>query len=281
MMRRGCLLASVVGLGFAAPNLVGAEDLIAALKDLTSRQKALLGEAEKKTSQAELEDLRQPIQDLCFAYEDLLKKHPDEAAVYVGYGMLLSHPLLDERRRAATLLLRANQLDPDLPVVKNQLGNYLAEEGKPLEAVNYFMAAIRLDPRQALYHYQLGTLLAEARDTFLQSGEWTATSVDSALQGAFEEAMRLAPDDWRYAYRYGMSFYDVEKPDWERALTFWQRFEGGLKAGVEQQTARLHQARIHFLLGHSDDAKAILSTVSEPILAKQKERLLGEFQTKD
>ena len=68
--------------------------------------------------------------------------------------------------------MRANQLDSDLPLVKNQLGNYLAEEGRPLEAINYYLAATRLEPKEPLYHFQIGTLLSAARDDFLKSGEW-------------------------------------------------------------------------------------------------------------
>ena len=31
----------------------------------------------------------------------------------------------------------------------------------------YFIAAIKLEPNEPLYHYQLGTVLAEARDDFI------------------------------------------------------------------------------------------------------------------
>ena len=134
------------------------------LQTLVARQRELLAAAERKTSQNELEDLRQPLQELCFAYEDYLRAFPDQAAGYASYALLLDHPIIDERRRSTALFLRANQLNPEMALVKNQLGNHLAEDGKPLEAVNYYLAAIRLEPKESLYHYQLGTLLAEARD---------------------------------------------------------------------------------------------------------------------
>jgi len=243
------------------------------LKSLVARQQALLAEAVKKNSQNELEDLRQPLQELCFQYEDFLRKNPSLAAGYVSYALLLDHPVIDERRRATALLLRANQLDPDLALVKNQLGNHVAEEGKPMEALNYYLAAIRLEPKEALYHYQLGTLLVEARDDFLKSGEWTAAKVDEALLHAFREASRLAPDNWRYSYRFGLAFDDVESPNWSEALAFWREFESRLKPGVEQQTCRLHQARILAAQGELARANEVLNTVTEPALANQKARL--------
>ncbi|MBL9205479.1 MAG: hypothetical protein JNN01_10370 [Opitutaceae bacterium] len=275
--------ATLLSLGLFALSLVGGVSQAAAatpaetLLDMVSRQKTLLAAAEKKPSQHELEDLRQPLQELCYEYEDFLRKNPKLAEAYVSYAALLDHPIIDERRRSTALLLKANQLNPELARVKNQLGNHVAEDGRPLEALNYFLAAIRLEPKEPLYHYQLGTLLVEARDDFLKSGEWTADKIDSSLLHAFHEAARLEPDNWRYSYRYGLAFYDVAKPDWAAALVFWQEFEARLKPGVEQQTSRLHQARALAGLGARAKADEMLATVTEPALAKQKEKLAAEW----
>jgi tetratricopeptide (TPR) repeat protein len=144
--------------------------------------------------------------------------------------------------------------------------------------VNYYLAAIRLEPKESLYHYQLGTLLAEARDDFLKSGEWAREKLDAALISAFREAMNLAPDNWRYAYRFGLAFYDVDQPDWAEALGFWQSFESRVKPGIEQQTCRIHQARIHLARGERDRARAILETVTESVLDRQKTKLIAELE---
>lgn len=266
------LIASHLPMRAEAP--VGAEEALVAL---AARQKELLKEAAAKKSQAEVEDLRQPLQELCYAYEDFLKKYPTFALGYVSYAMLLDNPVIDERRRSTALLLKANQLDPDLPLVKNQLGNHVAEQGQPLEALNYFLAAVRLAPKEPLYHYQLGTLLAEARDDFLKSGEWTAAKIDEAMQKAFLQASQLTPGEWRYAYRYGLSFYDVANPDWDTALKFWEKFEGELKPGIEQQACRLHRAKALIELRRLDEARSLLDTVTEPALAHQKDKLETEW----
>src|SRR5208282_5215792 len=119
-------------------------------------------------------------------YESLLRDNPDFAAGYASYGYMLWR--VGARKEAVAILLKANQLDPDIPLVKNELGNYLAEEGKPMEALNYYLAAIKLEPGEPLYHYQLGTLLYEARDDFMKSGEWTRASIDKAMFEAFRKA---------------------------------------------------------------------------------------------
>jgi tetratricopeptide (TPR) repeat protein len=161
--------------------------------------------------------------------------------------------------------------------VKNQLGNMLAEEGKPLQAAPYFLAAIKLEPKEPLYHYQLGTLLVDAREDFLKSGEWTRESLDGAMHHAFQEAAELAPDRFEFAYRYAESFYDLEKPDWNGALKAWSALEEKAPTSIERQTMRLHAANICLKMGKRDHAKTLLDTIDEPKLQGQKQKLIAQF----
>ncbi|MEO6568451.1 MAG: hypothetical protein ABIO94_06775, partial [Opitutaceae bacterium] len=120
------------------------------LKQIVERQQALFAEAAKaKENEFDQQTFRAKVQDISRSFERLLQENPKFAAGYAAYGALLGK--VDMRKESAAMLLKANQLDPDMPFVKNQLGNYLAEEGKPLEAVNYFLAAIKLMPNEPLY----------------------------------------------------------------------------------------------------------------------------------
>ena len=246
------------------------------LQSLVTRQQKLLALATKENNPSfDEQNFRGKMQDLVFDYETYLKKHPDVAAGYAAYGVLLGK--IDMRRQSTAMLLKANQLDPNLPIVKNQLGNYLAEEGKPLEAVNYFLSAIKLDPTEPLYHYQLGTLLTEARDDFLKSGEWKRPALDHAMHEAFGRAAELAPDRIEFTYRYGESFYDLENPDWDEALKVWGTLEERLKPGLEQETVRLHAVNILIKQGKFDYARVLLATVTAEPLAKEKEKLVAQL----
>jgi tetratricopeptide (TPR) repeat protein len=246
------------------------------LQSLITRQQLLLAAATRENNPGfDEQNFRQKMQDLVFDFEAYLKKYPDVAAGYAAYGVLLGK--IDMRRQSSAMLLKANQLDPNLPLVKNQLGNYLAEEGKPLEAVNYFLAAIKLDPNEPLYHYQLGTLLTEARDDFLKSGDWQRPALDRAMREAFRRAAELAPNRIEFTYRYGESFYDLENPDWDEALKVWGALEERLKPGLEQETVRLHAANILIAQGKFDHARALLATVTAAPLAKQKEKLVAQL----
>ena len=104
----------------------------------------------------------------------------------------------------------------------------------------------------AVVDHVFGPLLTEARDDFLKTGQWTRAQLDKTMQDAFLQATLCAPDDWRYAYRYGLSFYDMEKADWDTALQFWEDFEKKLKPGLEQQTCRLHEASSFSQNGHGN-----------------------------
>ncbi len=276
-----CLPVAPLHAETAAPKPVGDEAPAGAepaLKAIYDRQQTLLTMAATKTSQSELEDLHVQFQKLTNDYEDYIGKYPNLSAGYISYALFLGKPVIGERRRAAALMLKANQINPDLPLVKNQLGNYLAEEGKPIEALNYYLAAVKLAPKEPLYHYQIGVLIAEARDDFLKGGEWTRATLDKSMQDAFEQAMALSPGNIPYAYRYCESFYDLEVPEWEEALTNWRALEEKVPSALGKQTIRLHEANILIKQGKSDDARALLLTVKEAALQAQKAKLAVELE---
>src|SRR5687768_1444210 len=207
------------------------------LKKIVERQKEVFAVAVSQGDKLDEGSFRQQIQSITHDYELLLRNNPSFAAGYAAYGYLLTK--VDMRKEATAMLLKANQLDPDIALVKNQLGNILAEDGKPMQAAPYFIAAIKLEPNEPLYHYQLGTLLVEAREHFLKSGEWKRESLDAASHHAFQRAAELAPDRFEFAYRYAESFYDLEKPDWEAALKAWSDLEEKAPTTIERQTMRL------------------------------------------
>lgn len=243
------------------------------LKELVSRQNELFAEAAKEDPNFDEDNFRSQLQQICNAYDVLLRDHPTLAPAFVAYGLLLNK--VDMRKEAAGMFIQANLIDRNIPLVKNQLGNYLAEEGKPLEAVNYYLSAIQLAPKEPLYHYQLGTLLTEARRDFLISGEWTREGVDKAMHEAFRQAMELSPGSVPHAYRYGESYYDLENPDWEEALDFWRSLELKAEAGLEKQTIRLHQANVLIKQKKYVEARDLMQTITEQPLDGQKQKLVA------
>ena len=245
------------------------------LKEIVEHQRVLFADAVAQGKNMENASFKSGVEQLTREYESLLRDNPDFAAGHATYGYMLWRVGL--RKEAVESLTRANQLDPEIPLVKNELGNYLAEEGKPLEAANYYLAAIRLEPGEPLYHYQLGTLLYEARDEFLRSGEWNRTALDHSMQEAFKSAAELAPDRIEFGYRYAESFYDMKEPDWAAALKAWEGLESHAQSEIERQTMRLQEANVLLSMEKAGQARKVLGTVTDPALEAQKQKLVAQL----
>lgn len=277
MQWRAVLVLLIAWCGVLTPGRAAESETMAerSLKRIAERQRDLFADASKQGDKLDDEAFRAQVQSLAHDYELLLRNNEKFAAGYAAYGYLLSK--VDMRKESVAMLLKANQLDPDIPLVKNQLGNYMAEDGKPLQAAPYFIAAIKLEPNEPLYHYQLGSILAEARDEFLKSGEWPRATLDQAMLNAFKRAAELAPDRFEFGYRYAEAFYDLEKPDWDTALKAWSALEDKAPTAIERQTMRLHAANILIKVGKREHAEALISTVDEPGLQGQKQKLVTQL----
>ncbi len=275
-MKPVALLLSLLALALLPLRAAETENMAErSLKAINERQREIFATAEKKGDKMDEEAFRTQVQSLIHEYERLLRDNPKFAIGHASYAALLGK--VGMRKEAAAMLLKANQLDSDIPFVKNQLGNYLAEEGKPLEAAPYFLAAIKLAPNEPLYHYQIASLLVEARDDFLRSGEWSRESLDAAMLNGFKRAAELAPERFEFSYRYAESFYDLAKPDWETALKLWGALEEKAPTNIERQTMRLHAANVLIKQGKFDHAKLMISTVDEAALQGQKQKLVAQL----
>ena len=245
------------------------------LRDIVERQKAALARAEAAGDDLNEAQFKAEMQQIALSYDVLLQGSPDFVPAYVSYAQLLDR--VGMAKEAVALLLKANKLDDRIPLVKNQLAKHLAEDGKPLEALPWLVAATDLAPNEPFYHHHLGTLLHEARDDFLAAGQFTRPALDKAMLAAFRRAAALEPDNFGYAYRAAEAHYDVEQLDWAAALKEWAALEERAKPGVEKETIRLHAANVLLKQGDRERAGAMLALVTEPVLAKQKQTLLDQL----
>lgn len=291
-------LRTLLGLLFACAALSGEARAAAApagdpgliLDDLAKRQQALFAKAEKDGDNLDEANLRQAAQRLVQEYDDFIKKYPKYAPVYAAYGAMLNRIEMD--REAAAVLIRGDAMFTEMAkepaagtpafrrswaLLKKQLGNHAAEEGHPVEASGFFLAAIDLVPEEPLYHYELGRLLAEARDDFVKDGGRTRAEVDKSMQEAFRRAAELAPARFEFQYRYAESFYDVETPDWDAALRLWAALEEKAESEVERDTMRIHAANVLIKQRKFDHARLMLASVERPELAAQKQKLVAQL----
>ena len=245
------------------------------LKEIVARQRDIMAKADKEGDQLDVARLRGELQAVINSYDVLIQKNPEFAPAYVTYGMLLGQ--VGMTREAVGILLKANKLEPNIPLVKNEIGRHLAEDGKLVEALPWIMAAIDLEPKEPLYHYHLGKLLTEGRDDFIKTGQFTRPALDKAMLEAFLRAAELAPANFAYAYRSAEAYYDLETPKWDEALALWRKLDAGVATPLEHQTLRLHQANVLLKQGKPAEARALADTVTEIALAKQKQTLLDQL----
>jgi tetratricopeptide (TPR) repeat protein len=268
------LTAGLLLLLLAGP--AGAETMSEkSLKDIVARQKSIFERAEAEKDHLDEAWLKGELQSVINSYDILIQKSPDFAPAYVAYGMLLGK--VGMTRQAVGMLIKANQLDGEIPLVKNEVARFLAEDGKVVDALPWITAAIDLAPQEPLYHYHLGQLLTEGREEIIATGQFTRAKLDAAMLQAFRRGAELAPDNFAYAYRAAEAYYDLEQPQWTEALARWTTLEKRAQPGIEQQTIRLHAANVLIKLGRPDHARILLATVTEQPLLKQKQTLLDEL----
>ncbi len=249
------------------------------LRDIVQRERELFAKAEKDGDQFDQGVFHGEAQSIASSYDVLIQKNQKFVPALIAYGMFLGK--VDNPKQAVAMLLKANTLDPNIALVKNQLAKHIAEDGKPLEALPYLIAATDLTPGEPLYHFHLGQLLLAGRDDFLTNGNFTQAGLDKAMIEAFRRAADLAPADISYAYQYAKAFYEIEPPRWAEALAVWQTLEWRpVVSTTLRHMFRLQKANVLIKLGRLDEARTVLETVSDPKLAEDKQTLLDQLAPK-
>jgi tetratricopeptide (TPR) repeat protein len=245
------------------------------LKRILQRERTVIAAAQNAGENMDRSNTEMQLREIVRDYESLLRKDPQCVPAYIAYGLFLNSA--GEAKRAYDIFKKAEKLEPELAVIKNQLGNHHAEEGEYKEALDYYLGAIALEPKEALYHYQLGTLLYEYREFFIDAKLFTRDALLTRSGEAFARAAELAPDNIAYTYRHAESFYDLPTPDWAAALAAWKSIEQRTKAGVELQTVLLHEANVLLQLGDRTAARAMLDRVTEAPLQGNKQKLVDQL----
>lgn len=242
------------------------------LRDIVARERVLFERAEREGDDLDEAWFAGEARAIASSYDILIQKSPEFAAGYVAYGLFLGK--IDMNRAAVAMLLKANKLDPEIPLVKNQLAKHLAEDGKPLDALPYLTAAIDLAPSEPLYHFHLGKLLMEAREDFIAQGGWTAAAIDKSMLEAFQRAADLAPGELSLAYQHAKAYYAIDPPRWEEALGVWEKIAARTPAPAAQQLTKLHRANILAKLDRAAEARALLDQVTDLELVAEKQQII-------
>jgi tetratricopeptide (TPR) repeat protein len=220
-------------------------------------------------------DLERRVQELIQSYSAYLIDQPDDVSAYILYGKLLRR--VQEHEQAFLAFLKADELDPGIAVVKQQIGNHLAEEGKGKAALTFYLRAVDLEPETGVYHLALGQLLYDFRQEFIEDGIFTRDALEREMLQAFRRAASLEPENFDYQMRLGEAYYDLTSPDWKRALIHWNRLRKQANSEIQVEILNLHRARVLGKLGRSEEARTLLAQILHPALQKSKQQVLDEL----
>lgn len=223
------------------------------------------------------EDLEHRLGEIITAYSNYLSDNPEDTDALILCGKLLRR--IGENERAFDLFLKADSLDPAIAVVKQQLGNHLAETGNGKAALTFYLNAIELEPQVAEYNYALGEILHSFREEFLSDQLYTRDALDREMLKAFQTATRLDPDNFDLQMRLGESYYDLENPDWKAALLHWERLR---KATPDYNELRcqildLHRARVLAELDRKEEARKLAAGITNSGLQASRKKFLEEI----
>lgn len=248
---------------------------------ISQREQKIYQQLETNPEYFTTEELERKLGEIVLAYSNYLSDNPNDVEALILYGKVLQQ--LGENERAFNVFLRADKLDPHIAVVKQQIGNHLAETGNGKAALTFYLNAVDLDPKIPEYNYALGEILDHFREEFLNDGLFTSDALDREMLKAFRTAAQLKPDNFDLQMRLGEAYYDLANPDWKAALLHWQKLR---KATPDYNALRcqildLHRARVLIKLDRIDEANELANTVTQSVLQPSRDQVLEEIARQD
>ncbi len=238
------------------------------LSEITARETELYRKIETDPEFYSKSDLERKVNDLIDAYRSYLSDHSEDTSALILYGKLLRR--VGEDKQAFKAFLKADELDPKIAVVKQQIGTYLAEAGKATAAFPFYLQAIELQPNVAIYHFGLGELLNSFRSDFVENQIFTDAALDREMLNAFRKAANLASANFDLQMRAGEAYYDLVNLEWESALLYWKELRKTQTDDLRLEIVALHQALVLTKLLRFKDASKMLEQIKLPALEASK-----------
>ncbi len=154
------------------------------------RQEAALDQAAEEG--AGEESLLLMAQQVASRYEDFLRKNPSHVYGWILCGKFLRSVGADGRALAA--FRKADELEPDIPVVHQQMGVILADQGEYRVALPLLLRAVELAPEQPVYREDLGRFLQMYGKRLEADGVLEEGRAAVLAEEAFQEALLLKRD---------------------------------------------------------------------------------------
>jgi tetratricopeptide (TPR) repeat protein len=225
-------------------------------------------------------ELTRKAQEIVSDYEVYLGENPKDANALILYGKFLRK--VGQEQHAVDYFLEADSVNPKLAVVKQQLANYLIEEGRPVDAFPFLIMTIELAPSQPDYHFHLGNFLFLFEEELVKEKIISKDRARSFMHKSFKQAAKFAPTNFDYQLRYAQSFFDFPDSSKEEALEVWDNLIRKFpdRSSTEKDYFKLCKARVLLELNRKSDALTLLNSVSSSTLDSAKQSLIHQVNRK-
>jgi tetratricopeptide (TPR) repeat protein len=215
--------------------------------------------------------IRERFDSIRNGYDDFIKRHPDYAPARVAYASFLDD--LGQENAGYEQLLKAKDIDPKLPSVWNQLGNYYGENGPTTNAFVCYEKAIQLDPTESVYYENFGTTVYLYRKDVREFYHLTEQQVFDKAMALYAKAMATDPTNFNLATRVAQSYYGIKPLRTNDALVSWSNTLKLAHDEIEREGVYIHLARIKMLAGQYAQAQQQLDAVTNEMYAELKRRV--------
>jgi len=221
------------------------------------------------------EELLRQAQYLVNQYESYLCENPKDVNGLILFGKFLKkagHP-----EDAFSKFWQADQINPNIAVTKQQIGNFFVENGRVIEAFPFFIYATRLEPNEPSYHYNLGSFIYIFEDqlSIVDHNE----NLGELMHQSFKQAASLNPEDFDYQLRFAQSFFDFNHSNFNDGLVAWEKLLNDFSNRTKKETdyIKLGIAKMLIKLNRSEDALNLLSSVQTKSLFHSKDVLIQKI----
>ena len=224
------------------------------------------------------QELTRKAQEIVVSYESYLSDNSEDTDALILFGKFLDK--VGQQDHAVNYYLEADTLNPRLAVVKQQIGNYLIEEGRPVDAFPFFMLTLEIEPEQHAYHFHFANYLFLFEDELVQAEIMEHEALKSFMLDCFGRASSLSPRNFDYHLRFAQSFFDYPKASRNKALQVWDNLISNfpLRSKSEKDYFKLCKGRILLELDRNKEAVALIESVSTTALTNTKLSLLEQVK---
>ncbi len=175
-------------------------------------------------------------------FQEIIKMYPEntDAKFYLGVIYYQKHQESEAEKLFLSIL---DEVQCDRTY--NYLGMLKLDQHKVADAINYFQFAIKIEPNNAFYHYNLGT--AYSLNGWLMEAE-----------NSFKDAVSLEPQN--IIYNYSLAYLYFERKDFQKSQ---EKIDNILLINNQYTDALILQALIKAKSGNITEAKNDLESLKE------------------